>query len=685
MPRPKDKDVVNSTTREAIIQRESTWLNEAMEKSQNEGKEHYRALTHRSFDSLKRNRGSLRPRLWSDDDEAEVLAQWDRDSAGKPCRRPNAKEQYLWKTSARFLECLPTELIGMRYGLEYDTGEAKSQNWTENFCVRLVQIIAHPIFDNSPAKIALAIKFSVCSWQRLKWVIPDLNDLFLLVVQKVAESNDAMVGAKLVRDSIKKWRARWPQGDLPEWAQLLRAVVANGKRPVSDAESPHLVATQHLSVIVDSLDEITHGKLVRNHSVGLYERALKDIRSNIDLPTGKDPVDQLLAEGIIHNRRLRVLRDRHPGVNDIYEHVSRPQAVRPKPKDEYADIDIESSEDDESSSAEEQAEAAEAAQASRAGQAAKRKRGRPGRVGNTPDLVVEHDVNPGERSNDGGGLPPAKRPRGRPPKTATPAVPGPGEAAASPKPTGEGADVLQDAGSGDSDVPLVPMSLGRPVQERARAASVPDSIANPGGQQGVPVDPGFSLDNDDMGGELFLFEDGGAESLPLNKDDLQDGGFLDNDNGTRDELGVLDDTPPLPQLWPYGASAKARPTTSHSEELGQDTTAGEDGTDHSLTDASPTGEVATTEHGTDEILTVGRGIYGAFPDRRRPTHEATPPSADAGGSVSGGGPVAAAGGAAGSSPADGLETNLFVPRDGGTYHGASPAQAAREETEWPES
>lgn len=620
MPRPKDKDAENSTTREAVIHRESIWLSKAMERSQKEGKEYYPVLTQSSFDKLKRNRDSLHPEFWSDEDEAQVMDQWDLDCAAKPCRRPNGKEQYIWKTSARFLRCLPTELIGMRYGLEYDTKEATSQNWTEPFCDRLVKIIAHPLFANEPAKIALAIKFSVCSWQRLKWVIPSHNDVFLQTVKNVAEERGELVGAQLVRDSIQEWRDTWPgEPELPPWAQLLKAIVAHGKQPVSAAELPHRVATKHLSAIVDSLDKITHGKLIAYHSVDVYERALKDIRANVDLPTNKDPVDQLLAEGFIHNRRLKVLHERYPEVADIYNHVSQPEARRPVPKEDYDDIYDGSSEDNESSDDEEsskaggqskarqskaggQSEAAQPDQPDQPAQAdppAKRKRGRPRKTENE----VERGL--GDQSDHDGEEPPAKRRPGRPRKNVTPVAPAPvapapEETRANSRPNAADADIVENTGLDDSEPQVVPVPSSRSEQNRTRIPSVPESIANTGEQRVVLPSRGATPDNGDA-------EDGAF--------------FLDDDHDVEHE--IASSLFSLPQRSLGSNLFDARPGTSQSEELGED---------------APVGEVGTDERGTNEATPKEPSTAGTIPGHRS-VGEPIYPSAEIPSSGSGGGDI----------------------------------------------
>lgn len=626
--------------------------------------------------------------FWSDEDEAQVLAQWDTDSAAKPLKRPNSKEQYIWRTSVRFLRCLPTELIGMRYGLEYDTEEATSQNWTEPFCNRLVKIIAHPISANNPAKIALAIKFSVCSWKRLKWVIPSHNDLFLQTVKDVAEERDEMVGAELVRDSILEWRDTWPEEpELPPWAHLLKAIVARGKQPVSAAESPHRVGTKHLSAIVDSLDEITHGKLVTYHSVDVYERALKDIRANVDLPTNKDPVDQLMAEGIIHNRRLQVLRERHPNVADIYKRVSLPVASRPVPKLDAADIYDDDDDEDESSEAEEQSEAeaeeqpeaggseargseargqSEAAQPAQPAQAnppAKRKRGRPRKTENAPNVEAAVDAGPSEQVDDGGEAPPVKRRPGRPRKNVAPVAPAPvapapvapdpvapapvapalvasasQETTASPRP-----NAADDAASGGSKAHVVPAPGGRGKQNRTRTPSVPESIANAGEKQLALPSRGVTPNNGDAGDDAFYFGDDDGQS----------------------EHEIASPLVSLPQR--MSSLLDARPGTSRSEELGD----------------APVGEVGTDERGTDEVTP---NEPGTIPSQRS-VGEAILPSADVASLASGGDtieiPFVAPAGFNPELPADRVASDSIGPRRPFAFYTSYRIpEAPPEEADW---
>ncbi|KAI7773076.1 hypothetical protein LA080_012001 [Diaporthe eres] len=616
--RPKNKEAAKSNTQEAVVEKELTWLKEVMDESQREGKEHYDTLTQADFDKLKRNRDSILPDFWSDEDEAQVQAQWNKERAQRPCKKASAYEQYLWKTCARFLRCLPTELIGMRYGLEYDAGQP-TQNWTASFCNHLVKIIAHPIFNNSPAKIALAVKFSVCSWQRLKWDIPDLNDLFLPVLKEVAEDNDELVGAELVRDSIKEWRARWPEEDLPQWAQLLRAIVANSKKPISTAEYPHQVTTEHVGATAASLNEIRHGKLRVYHSADLFERGLRHIRGTGDLPLNyKDPVDALLAEGIIHNRRLQVLLERHPDVDDIYKHVSRPVAVRRAPKNEYADIYVES------------AGAGQPAQPAQPDNSKKRKRGRPQK--DTPALANTLGGG-GGAPGDASGATAAKKRRGRPPKNPEPVESTPEESSeessegsdegtdegtdeegsTSPKPNAADAASLEGSESDSSSAALVPKRLRRGRASRSLDPEESDSAPQPaaqGSESGLalprdtqgnpPSETGLSPSGlPREGGDIFdsvMSTDDGLLSRwkkTLVPESIASSGerravpsspaVIFGDNDVTADYGVqmddvddvLQDFSGFPRQPSDDSPSEARPVTSHSQDLGQESVAHE--------------------------------------------------------------------------------------------------------------
>lgn len=551
----------------------------------------------------------------------------------------------------------------MRYGLEYNIKDATSQNWTEPFCNRLVTIIAHPIFDNSPGKIALAIKFSVCSWQRLKWVIPDFNDLFLLVIKEVAEEKGEISGAELVRDSIVRWRARWPQGQLTPWAQLLRAIVANSKRPISGSEFPHRVSTEHLSAIVASMDEIKHGKLVTYHSANLFERGLKDIRANVDLPTNdKDPIDQLLSEGNIHNRRLRVLHERHLDVVDIYNHVCQPHVARPASEDEYADIAeiVQSFEHEKNSQPAQRAHPAQHTQADTQA----RIRGQPNGAEETVALPGETDGNGREQSDDGGVSPPAKiqrrpgrpknskatpanilgsvmlsgassdppetkRSRGRPRKNVISVGTAPEQAPVSPRPDTAAAGERESAGLDNSNAPIVQMPRFRGMQKH-KSDTIDLGQSNSAHEPAVQVSelkppprraktsvtsadsPPIALSTADLRagsknslGHLGLFHNKLArqrrativEVIESSDTDestssSQDIACPDSDTGDTELYhgnsgdGVLSEHPtfgrpfgPEPRL-AVGSPFEARPATTNSEELGEDSNIVEDGAEN---------------------------------------------------------------------------------------------------------
>lgn len=635
--RPKNKDAANSKTQDAVLEQELEWLKGVMGNAQTEGKEYYGTLTQESFDKLRRNKDSLVPVHWSSEDEEQVQSQWDRECVKRPCKEATSYEQYMWKTCARFLRCLPTELIGMRYGLEYNADQA-SQNWTASFCNHLIKIIAHPIFDNNPAKIALAIKFSVCSWQRLKWVIPDLNDLFLQVLREVAEDSDEMVGAELVRDSIKEWRVRWPGGGLPPWAQLLRAIVANCKRPISSAQFPHRVATEHVNAIVASLNETKHGQMPLYHSADLSDRVLRDIRATTDLPKHyKDPVHELLAEGIIHNRRLQMLSERYPDVNDLYEHVSQPEAPLQAPEDEYKYIFDEPAQPETSNK-------------SRPGRPKKNKPVLANTLGGEAP-AASSDIAPGATA--------AKKQRGRPRKGVKPAETDPEEMveeASTNLDTGTAdAAGLGDADSANTSVPVVLKRLRRGRRNRVLDSSGSehsDSAPQPNAEVdesehdlprakpsnaatgtdrsplGPPKDDEGIFDdvmpNDDLflSGQKKTSVPESIASLGERQAEAQSQGLAFGETGAGSDDGFNFDveedienddsfraSPFSRQQSLDNSPSKSRPATSHSQDLGQESLADDEVADEKAIDeansASADDEMSESD---DDIVPADTGV-----------------------------------------------------------------------------
>ena len=102
--------------------------------------------------------------IWTEEDEAKLLDDWQADPERKTTQTPNASLQALWRTCARFMKCLPSDIISPAHHLEYDISVSRGglmRNWPSTFNRPLQALLVHPIWKREKALLAMAIQYSV--------------------------------------------------------------------------------------------------------------------------------------------------------------------------------------------------------------------------------------------------------------------------------------------------------------------------------------------------------------------------------------------------------------------------------------------------------------------------------------------------------------------------------------------
>lgn len=76
---------------------------------------------------------------WSEPEELELVAKWESspewDKIDRHAEKSCAELQKLYKVTLRFFKCLPNDIIGPKYDLEYD-GAGKESDETSHGTVR---------------------------------------------------------------------------------------------------------------------------------------------------------------------------------------------------------------------------------------------------------------------------------------------------------------------------------------------------------------------------------------------------------------------------------------------------------------------------------------------------------------------------------------------------------------------
>lgn len=184
----------------------------------------------------------------------------------------NQKHKSLYKTVFRFMHCLPSDVIGPKTFLEFDSSLAANNQWTMHFCERLGELAPQPLFRGSPAKLALAIQWAVIcrTDDRRKYRLSGCADDGFLqclttVIDEKQDGTETCV--KLRRAALRLYRERYPEEGFAEpiWCQLLRHIEERtfpDGEPVEEApknnQDPYLVHTEHLTTVYVSLNRMQH-------------------------------------------------------------------------------------------------------------------------------------------------------------------------------------------------------------------------------------------------------------------------------------------------------------------------------------------------------------------------------------------------------------------------------------------
>jgi hypothetical protein len=259
---------------------------------------------------------------WTDKDRRLVERRWDKHPRREKLLNVDGQKELLtlYKACLRLMHCLPEDIIGCRFNLEYD--ETKNRDlrakghslvWSASFCKALAALLVHPMWDGSVAALALAIQYAVIvdtdDGGPLDTEVPE-HDRFLARLlarkrkqpdTKVTELRQKLhdetsepeldVFGRVLGTKVSLWDVLFQTlEDLAKSAA--ESTQPAPSKPLREPSGPFLVHRRHLDLLEKALDTMAHMGYGRFASLDVYNRAINGRRPPPGLPaeeTSKSP------------------------------------------------------------------------------------------------------------------------------------------------------------------------------------------------------------------------------------------------------------------------------------------------------------------------------------------------------------------------------------------------------------
>lgn len=137
---------------------------------------------------------------WTDQNELQLRQSWDNDPLKPYILDSSTTNRYmapLWRFTARFMGTPVEDIIGPQFNLAYDNSsnallpigdqEFRNPNWSTQFCDKLGQLVAHPLWMGHPGAMAICLQYVVkcrtnnqrqMSWPKVTYTSDKFLDLF---------------------------------------------------------------------------------------------------------------------------------------------------------------------------------------------------------------------------------------------------------------------------------------------------------------------------------------------------------------------------------------------------------------------------------------------------------------------------------------------------------------------------
>jgi hypothetical protein len=259
----------------------------------------------------------LLPRLplgpnWTEGDVRLLEKRWRKnhkrerllDVGGNKCMLT------LYKSCLRLMRCLPEDIIGCRFNLEYDESQNRSLSakrpsviWSAPFCRALTALLVHPMWNKTTAPLAAAIQYTVIASTNDcgPWImqLPGCDTFLARLLDRKRQQPDANVTElrRQLHDEISAPRVvgfgRFIGTDADsDWDLLFHTIEVLAKPAAEPAHrlpsDPLLVHREHLDLLEKALDSMRRMGVPKFMPLDLYNRLINGRRSARDYPQQED-------------------------------------------------------------------------------------------------------------------------------------------------------------------------------------------------------------------------------------------------------------------------------------------------------------------------------------------------------------------------------------------------------------
>jgi hypothetical protein len=277
----------------------------------------------------------LLPRLpisetWTTEDRQRIESRWADDRKKAKLRDSDVKGKrellILYKACLCLMRCLPKDIIGCRFKMEYDKSQnhnwrrrGRSTGWTPLFCKTLTRLLVHPMWKGSIALLAAAIQYAIIvdtddhgPWETpvpstCDWFLSDLLQRKQLrpgtsAIEHRRELHDQTSTPEVDEFGLEIGTAVYSTWDV--LFQTLEAAVRPDRQRPPQRSGPFQVHRRHLGMLEKALDDMPHMGFPMFLPVEGYHHAIGGCRSARDYPQQGDLVALRSYEALCELERL---------------------------------------------------------------------------------------------------------------------------------------------------------------------------------------------------------------------------------------------------------------------------------------------------------------------------------------------------------------------------------------------
>jgi hypothetical protein len=278
---------------------------------------------------------------WTAKDRRKVDTDWGKFAQRKQLLdvAKNKDLLTLHKSCLRLMRCLPEDIIGCRFNLEYDVDQnralARGQSllWSGPFCKSLAALLVHPLWDGAVAALAAAIQYTVIveTNDNGPWVmeVPGCDEFLARLLNGKREQPDKNA-AELRRQLHAEMTVtktdefgRETGICLSRWDTLFHTIenlaVSASAEPSGQTPPPQttrgnserfMVTRRHLDLLIKALNSMTHMGFSATLPLEALSRGISGRRSVKDYPQASQIVALREYSLICERERLAYMAKR---------------------------------------------------------------------------------------------------------------------------------------------------------------------------------------------------------------------------------------------------------------------------------------------------------------------------------------------------------------------------------------